>query len=620
MDKIAIFIENINYRPEYLIFLLFAASLIVILFFAARLLKYYLPHFSYGLLITVLWSLLINIAFLLDFLRVSPVVYYLLLTHSIISFTIYTIFKKKVKISEIIKDGDTKYLLKLFVAWAAGIFIILIPLFFLLPKGTIIPAAGISTDSLVHSLLANGSEFTQEIGLNTYWDQEYPRGFHAFIYYSNEVLNIDVRVILMPMVALGYSFIIFFVEDLINKKRYVKGINKFLLLLVPFVSFLILTTSYALFLAQIAVIPLLLICLNFILKKNIQPDLKNLIIFTIIFTAISNIYGVYAVNVIFIGLAIKIAYELWQFYQNREKIQLLRLGKSLMTFFRKNILILAFLLITAIPSAILLYRNTISAFVNSTITFQGEGNLRSGFLSPFHITGLWQPGLEYRDELNTFFIYLLLGVLLFQLFFIFKTQLSKNIYRINSVLMLLIVISLIIFRNVYIHFKYLTYFVPFFLILFGLSVVKFFNHKYTKFSYLATLILAAFTLGSIISSSVSLRKLPAATEQYFSPIEEIKEKYLDKNTALIISGDAWSQYYIKDGDDYIGFADYAFPEKRFNNQDIDILIIDTYFDIEKEVEKLLNKYPEILIRKQNTPSECINQNERFFIYNLKCSE
>jgi len=301
MQRIITYLGNINLRSEYIYFLIAASVFIIILLFLARLVKLYFPTFSYGLIVMCLWALIVTYAFSLDFLKVSPLAYYLSLILILLSFITYSKLKKNFNWKEILIGKDSKYLLKLFITWCLGMAIMLAPMILVFAKGTVIPTRIISSDSVIHSLLSKGTIYTNQIGLNSFIEN-YPRGFQAFTYYSNSFLNIDVKLLLLPILALGYSFIIFFVEDLVRNKKYISGLGKLIVMLLPFSSFLITFTFYALFVSQIAAIPILLFCLSLIFKKEISSKLK-FILFVILSIATLNIYGIFAVNVIGVGVA-----------------------------------------------------------------------------------------------------------------------------------------------------------------------------------------------------------------------------------------------------------------------------------------------------------------------------
>jgi len=134
MQRIITYLGNINLRSEYIYFLIAASVFIIILLFLARLVKLYFPTFSYGLIVMCLWALIVTYAFSLDFLKVSPLAYYLSLILILLSFITYSKLKKNFNWKEILIGKDSKYLLKLFITWCLGMAIMLAPMILVFAK------------------------------------------------------------------------------------------------------------------------------------------------------------------------------------------------------------------------------------------------------------------------------------------------------------------------------------------------------------------------------------------------------------------------------------------------------------------------------------------------------
>lgn len=591
----------------------------ILMFFIIRLLKLYFKIISFGILIITLWSSIINFFYFADFFKIDTILTLVVFGGICLLFIYFTLKNKQVKVISIIKDEDGKYLLKLYLVWYIGLFIFLIPLILFLPKDTLIPQAAVSTDSVVHSLLSMGKSANESTELNSYWSLEYPRGYHSFIYFINSILKLDVRGLLTPFVALGFSFIIFFIDAVTTGVSSIKGVKKALLMLLPMTSFFIISVGYALFVPQIVVIPILLTCVwgIFELKNN---KLKYFILWMLTL-AIINIYGLYAVNVVGVALGVSFLLEL---FRNRGKIRnrlkktslaILNVQRRLSKF---TLGIIISMTIFSIPTIILLYNNTLSSFIHTDVTFTGTGNLGNTFLSPFHLTGFWLPDEEYRSLPDSYQLYYLLGIFVLQLFFIFKARNSTALIKTNFVFLLMVVASLIIFKNQYIHFKYLSYFIPLFLITFGISFIEYFKNEKLP---IVNVILFIIILAAIILPYSSYKAFPAATRKNFEPFEYIKTNYIDKTSTLVLSSDAWMQYYLKDSqDDYAPLNNYAFPRLQFKNQQIDVIVTDSLYGSDTLISEYLEKYPGIKSSLSEIRSKCIIQYERFTIYKLTCNE
>ncbi len=211
-------------------------------------------------------------------------------------------------------------------------------------------------------------------------------------------------------------------------------------------------------------------------------------------------------------------------------------------------------------------------------------------------------------------------VLIIQLFFILKVKLSKNIYAVFAVLAFVMALGTFGFQNVYIHFKYLTYLTAFFIVIFGVSLIKFFNGF--KFSFISKIALILFIAVSAVTSAISLNRVAPATEKYFATINEIKVDYLDKYKVMLFSEDAWFRYYSsEDYDDYQPMDEFIYPDRKYDSSadiKLDYIIEDTLFGVDKDTQSFMDKTPKIKSLVDSTPKECIQTTDRFIIYNLNC--
>jgi hypothetical protein len=616
------YLKNINISEDLFKVLLVLLGFVVVLFILTRLAKLYLPKFSNGVLTLVVWCLIINLLFVADFLKLS------LLTVGILFFIIFVVVisfsagRSAQNILKIFRDSESQALARLYAVWMFGFFLLLVPFVFLLPDNTLIPAASVSSDSVVHSLLSMGKNMSGTLGLNTYWDDSYPRGFHSFIYYVNSFINLDIRAVLLPATLFGYSFIIFFVNEFLRGLNYLKGVSRFLTYIITFTPFLIVVTAYALFIPQVAVMPILLLAVLLIFSKNLQvsPKLKWLII-SILTLATINIYGIYAFNVVCIAIVAQVLMYLRVIYIQKKLLK--NEVTNILTSIRKQIgfresLVFLTLSVSAIPIFIMLYNNLTTAFQTYAVTFEGKGNLGDTFLSYLHLTGIWNAGGEYRLMPDSYESYFLFGLLIIQIVFILKAKLSDRIIKLNLSLIFLIVLSLVVFKNQYIHFKYLTYYIPVFLATFAISFFelasRFERIKVARVIFFAFVLLAIF-----LPFESYLTRLSPLTKSGFSDFEYIESVYFQNRKTLLLTGDAWAQYYLIDHvDDYVPLNNYAFPAKEYRGGEVDVVIVDNLYGSDVLAYNYIQENPELSYRIESLPTECITKYNRFVIYDILC--
>ncbi len=607
--------EIISYvhSPSLHLLLYFVPFLIItaILIVLARFLKYYHPEISYGYGVIFFWSLVISILFFGDYFKINVFLVVGLSLFSAIVFVVFTVRKFKVDSSKLFEKKILLYEVKILLIWAAGLFLIAVPALFVFPKNTVIPTPVINTDSMMHSMLAKGYAYTEQIGLNNYWATDYPRAFHSVIFTFTEVTGIEGRTLLLPIALFFYSFITFVAEDIISKRKGLDRIHKFLIPLMTCVPFLILMTLYMLFAPQIAVIPLLIFCVYniFKLKFNKENTFAYLTLTVAILTVIG-IYGIYAINVVGLAGLIKIALELGLKFKSKIKSTAGYFIKDLPRYWLSILLII----ILSVPILITFEKNVVTT-IKSPVTFQGAGNLYKGFLSPLHLTGMWDTNTEFRDFPTSMVEYTFIFILIVELFFIFKAKLSKTLILANLVLAGLVFAGAFVFKNSYINFKYLTYYLPFFMITIGISVALVLKGKLKIFSYV---LLALFIFLALYIPLDNFARLTSDTTDTFVDFDYINNTYITKYKTLSLVTDVWIQYYAVNHDDYSPLADYAL-RNEYKGQDVDYIIQDAYYSAPELGEKFIKDYPKLKNERDLLPDRCIDHHDRFTIYNLKCS-
>lgn len=597
----------INSNYEFIIFFIPFILLTIAILVLSKLIKVKFQNTNIGYNFIFIWGAIINVLFFSDFLGIPFSVVYFALILVTILFALYCLQKSRISIRSIFKFNLS---LKLFIVWLIGLFIISIPIIYVFPKGTLITGYTVSNDSVAHSIFAKGYQVDRENNIISEAAKEYPRGFHSLVLYSDPILKGDIKDILLPILIVSFSFIIFSTFDIVSRYKSIKGLNRYLILLVPLVPFFLIATTYHLFVTQIAVIPLLITGLYTIFKSKFKTKFE-VISFLVIFFAVLNIYGIYAVSILVLAGLLRLGYLLYkkQFHLPKQ-------------YFNKKFIIalipLFIIFLPTIINTVQSIKSTIIAFMGRGEMFASSGNLPWGYLSPFLVTGIWSDG-TYRETPGPFLIYCLLAVFAVQVVLISKLKKSYALKASLAISVLFLIISMVVFRSVYIQFKYLSFLTPFFVLVPCISLVLLFKNTQNKFlKLIPTLFIAVFIILATILPFKTYKRVPYLTqENEFSKLEYLNSEYIQKGSTLLLTVDDWFGYYMQQPDDFTPLTGY-FPQ-YYENTELDYVIIDNLYDPEKTFAAYLLSHPELASTLDSTDENCIKKfEERFTIYSINC--
>jgi len=604
-------------------FILFALLVI----YTARLLKYYLPRKTNGFNVILILSTFLSWFFLNDYLEIKPVITWGILFVSIAIFSIYTYsrFRPEVNLDSL-KTGTNREFIRLTVTYLIGIVLICVPLLFFIPKNVIVVADGVNSDIIQHSVFTQG--YIHSRSLNIIKDEDsYPRAFHSTMYYINQFINYKPPYVVLLGLIMIYAFVVFAMDEILYYTNLKNRRIKYLLMILPLVPFLMLATLYSNFVPHIASMPFILIGLFAILNLNFKSRylIRDVLLISAIALATFNIYSIFALNVLVVGALVKLLIEL---LKNRNSLRQIIKKENISKFFNENrfgnkntLGVLTMVAIGLIPAIPLLITTYIYTKTQTGFLLTSNGNL-SDYLSPWHITGIWNWTEGYRSQLSVWTSYLFTGILVVQLYFLFKAKVTNTIKLMLGILVFLNVVGVVFINNRYVEFKYLTFLIPIFGFVFGFGVVSVADSIKNKWLSrgLAVGGLLLYIVVALGLSSLQYREVPTINaDGKFNTLQQLQDTYFDDASVLYIGYDDWTIYFREQNNDY--FPTLGYLHNKYNNESVDYFIIDPIYieDIDARVAKFLNDHPEL-----KTKIEALNESckttflNRYTVYDLQC--
>jgi len=597
-----------NILPQHLSYFLLFIGITLGLFLISTFVRMIKPRVGYGLIIICGWVIFINILALCDFIGIPVFQTTLAIVFGAVILAILQILRFKDKFKDVyLSHNSFKELTALFIVWLVVLGAISIPLLRIFPQFTAVPGHFVSNDSVVHGLFARGFEFTRSLDIANYYNVGYPRGIHSFLHYASDALNISPVYSLLPGSLFALSFLVFAFESIIEKYKF-SFFARLLIMILGASSFLVLASAYQGFLAQIAVIPIVVFGASFILMYKFTK--ANLLVFALISICVLNIYGVFGLSILGVSFLVKLIQYFFSGGRKnfRQNLQILILELNLRLKDSVWLLPLAILLL---PSAFATF-NILSLQQSGSVgsdLLSSVGNLPAGFLSPLHLTGSWISTLTYRDYPQggeSGLTYLLLTVFAIQVFFFSRLK-SNSLKALTAILLFLNLLTIVVFKNQYLQFKYFTFLIPVFLFSVGVSIYTSLTNK--RF---AMVIVGVLVIINLLLPLRAYKLIPVLYQFQLSEIEYIDSNYIEKGSALILTKEDWVQYYRSGSDDYYPLTLYL--TKDYINQKLDYVIMDKAYL--PEITDYLNT--NISLRDQLLTKCNIPYAERYLIVDLNC--
>ncbi len=564
----------------------FAIFFSIIVFTLLILSSCYENKISKPLFVVVFFSFFILLANICDYFYLSRNIYFLLLTTVLILTTCLGSKPSKVSIIESLKIGFT---------WLVLLFLLFTPLLFIIPNGAIATGHLVSNDSVNHSFMIKGYEFSRELFPGRHYLHNYPRGIHSFLHYCSYLIPYKAPTYLLSATLSFYSLSFFSLLTLSKTLKASYSISAILSLL----CFLPVASSYTLFVTQCASF---VFTLSFVCYLSQNKKIKHTLPLALLLSASISSYGLLTFSLSLFS------YLIWLIGFSESK------KKSTINLF----IIIFFSILAAFPSYIFAFNMLTQEYTNNTPTslIASPGNLPGGFLSPAHISGIWFAGHDYRDSLGgSFELQMAIIFIILESFFVFSAIRKKKELSIIFITFLVPVLaSVIILKNPYINFKYLSYFCPVYIFLFFIGILSIEANFLRKFLFL-------FFLGSYLSLSFfnslpAFAMIPSIKLHQWSELKFLSKTFFPKGKTLVLTREDWFQEFITEKDDFIPLTDCIPRDRKVKP---DYIIFDLAY--EDYINKsYLKSHPKLNKIMQELPKNCISIfSNRHIIYNLNCS-
>lgn len=593
--------------------IVFAGCILIILclIFLANCIQVFFSKFNLGFLVMCLWSGLVCFFFFIDYFEIPPVIGLLVLAVAVVLLVAYLLVWRKTEFLEIFALTSVKKNILIFGCWVVALAILLLPLVWTMPDETVISGHFISNDSVMHALMSEGYKVTREIQILQFYNNSYPRAFLSFNHFFSEITNIEPVYLVLPMVLFSLSLLVFPVYDIWVQSGAKSKVNLILLSLIPTSGFLVTYAAYMLFATQVAVIPVLIVTMLYINRFSLESEGKfGVLCMALLVVSVFSIYGIFALFVALLALGWRVGVSLWA---NRGGYsQLISRVWSLVD--RSTILVSVIVAILSLPALILTKEMIVTQFTGGGGLLTSWGNLPGGFLSVFHLSGLWPVEVEARDNLfggSTLYSYVLLLLIIVHAWFVFRGKLNSWLMATFIQLCLPVFVFLFVFGNPYLHYKFLSFFIPFLLICSGVGAINIMGER----KRIAQLLIALFVVASAAINSQYYKRVPVVQGFQLSELKYLAEEYMHAHQTLMLTNEDWIQFYRRQADDFTPNTQYRV--NSYKDGDIDYLIWDAGY--EKENKQFLQEHPDIKAKKESLPDSCVTQRfARFLVYDFNC--
>lgn len=478
-----------------------------------------------------------------------------------------------------------------------------------LPEHTFIAGHLVVDDSVTHAVMMRGLEAVRGEYAPWYWLAFYPAGFHAVVFALGPLLqSADVPTFLLPVSMWAASFLALGILMLLHEEGYHRRWSATLIAASPAAAFLVGTSVYLNFVGHISLLPFL--AGSLIIAAAWTPtDLRGrgLVLALAPAAAAAATYGLLGLTAIGFAVTLRFAWELRQ--PDRMRVLLRETVRACMV--PSAIVGLVAIIIVSAPVARRIVMGY-SFFMEQTASV---GNLPGGFLSPFHITGLWIGGVDYRSELpgrESPASMVLAALLIGQVWLVARANLSRTAIIAILTLGAPVVASAVVIRSPYVNFKYLCLFtsiwVP--LALVGLSrwIERLPGGRAAgPFGAIAMALVAL-----VATSLASYRLLPALPEHWFREMALIRNEHFSRGRVLVLSKEDWFHYY-RDADDIVPLT-YLF-QQTYHGEPMREVLVDTAFEADAE-SFLASHLHGAETRLDVCPAETVGM--RYHIYQTSC--
>lgn len=503
--------------------------------------------FSLGYFVAAVWGWIILASYLAATIRVSTMTWGALILVPLAGLCIFSL-RTSYQGRAVLEVTSRTEVMTFYATWLAGMIVISTPLMFLLPDNTMISGRHICNDVLGHAIVAMGLQFYERVGLDTSLFHWYPKGFHSTLGYIAALLNRDTAEVILPFLLLSYSLMVAVAWELGSSLGIRSHLHLFglaLLACAPFFNLVVLYTGFA---AQAAAIPFILIGLVRIFSARVTSLDQHLS--AIMFTALVSIalYSLFPVTILGLGVMIKFALDgapLRSWWDSFKSILTVRTGLFVM-----GLLLLAY---PALSQMALLVSRQLSGDSLATDVLKSPGNL-SGYLSPLHLAGFWDPTIDYRlrsGRSQTWLEYVQLAAIAGYLWALFALAVPSALRGMLLTAVVPVVAIPILGLTEYLHFKYLALLTPILILSVGATLVRSIERYRFLMNALFICLVSGLLYASLGYSSRVIAAWPIISRNEYRSYAKFRDRHLTRGEVVVLSQDDWLRYFVVRSDVYL---------------------------------------------------------------------
>jgi hypothetical protein len=484
----------------------------------------------------------------------------------------------------------------------------LVPLAAVFPTHTLVTGNFVCNDSVAHAVLMRGFDVVH--GLYGAWTHYsiYPDAFHAVMFGLRGVLPADGPSYLLPASIWAASFFGLPMLMLVDVERAPGRLASVLVAASPAAALLLGTSVYLFFIGQMAVLPLVAAAVVIIASWT-PGDLRGarVLLPLVIAGAALASYGLIAVSLIAFAVGLRLSAAV---LRHRGRVWRVARAAIVEMMQRSSWIAAAVVAVLVAPALWQIYQGY-AFFSTRTISF---GNL-FGLLSPLHVTGFWQGGLDYRVAIahTEHAAALVLAVVLaVEIVLVVRARISRAALIVLLTFGVPVAASAALVPGPYINFKFLTFFTGVWIAMVSLAIVRAAGALARGRTWVAPVALAIVMAVMVSTPLKSFRRFPALTDRWFHAIAELRASHLSRGAVLILSPEDWFQYY-RDADDIAPMTTYF--HQIDDGRTMDEILVDDKFE-RQALDALRGRWPDARQRLGDCQGTTLDG--RFRVYAFLC--
>lgn len=500
------------------------------------------------------------------------------------------------------------------VAWVglvlvAQVGLYLLPLLLIYPAQTLVTGNFVCNDSVHHAVMMLG----QNVGETTFahWPYTtfYPRGIHAVTFGLQALFPVDEAPhFLLPVTIWASSFLGLSILILLSVEGEVRRLTNLIVASSPAGAFLLGTSVYLFFLGHMGVLPFLVGAVV-LAASGSMAELRgrDAVLYLLPAAASLATYQLFAATLITFAIGSRVALEMWRAGGIRQPASWL-LARWPSAGAVAGVCVVGALCLPVLYDMARGY--DFFAGQSSTV-----GNLPGGYLLPFHVTGAWKGGAEYRSALtgpDSPAVLVLAAVLALQVWLVARAGFTAATSVVLWTFAVPTFVTAMLGMSPYINFKYLCLLTAVWVPLSYLGLRRGLVSCF-RLPWLHAVIMVATLLAMAGSSIRSYATLPALPERWFAALERIRDDRLSDEAVLVLSREDWFQYY-SDANDVVPMTTYL--RKPYTGQPIQRVLIDEAF-LKDAVTLLDAAFPGASARLDE-PCRGDTRDGRFRLYDAAC--